>query len=902
MNDGLSEHDPYRGMKKAEDDIRPEFLGKKNDEETKKDSVSSNNLRDAEKQAGQGGLYRPNGDKSRMQTAERVAGGLYKGVDVKSLANSSKKSKHKIAKISAATFVGLFLVIIAVGAVMINSLQFSIGAIDLNLQDALGFADTVGILELQGKYVTSEFAANGKVPSGYAKDLARNGLEVGQMTVAGDFVRTNVYIANLDKDDQVASIDEAYSRTGDGEGGELVIAYNGKIVSADEFVAAVDSDPKMYAAFSKAMDISARYYYSSEVDAVYQDMGASRGSFAEWESTGDEEEDQESFNEILTEVLDGEGGNVDVGGVNKDSGGGYSESLTDGKDAGEVVGSVSSQTTGGNATAKAAGVLNAAISSEEPYRAVKAFLAVEEPIQQARIDGTGPVHEVMNTLADDSVTVEYMDVETGEYKEENKSILETENFVAAVSGGGYSVKQANNFSRDRIARATGQEYEAVYEDLTIGAEGSSSSTAAVRIHSGDSADAETLDKATDSVSIAVVQPNSELFPTVVGGNRIVEGGSFLSNSINMRVLGSMPSDASTIAAFQQQVDTVLAWKKQADRASLSPFDTSSPNTFLGSIAHGIAKTTIKNGGYTTNASAVLPVIATMSDMAKTSVSKITGGRASAEGEDEKFTSMSGDCYTVGLADDVEGDLYCTSHNTSSLKYVKNTFDDWQNILGDDIDESGNIVDNKNQGSLSDFVDFGMSRESTVGIKNSEICEKWKSKYNPDSVIVDALSSIIDALKKMFGVYYACEGVDEGISMGGDMTISETNVNKDQIEAYSGYVLYDTVSSLLEESQSSVSVYRDNYNKLHPVDNSRVAKVARRSGLSKEDVVLAFQYASHLQRIANYNPSEKYDFGMRVTPNNEPIVLSHEDVVKDNLYCLWCGKNVYTDGRLRDTTV
>ena len=53
-------------------------------------------------------------------------------------------------------------------------------------------------------------------------------------------------------------------------------------------------------------------------------------------------------------------------------------------------------------------------------------------------------------------------------------------------------------------------------------------------------------------------------------------------------------------------------------------------------------------------------------------------------------------------------------------------------------------------------------------------------------------------------------------------------------------------------KSSVTAYLEEYYEKHPLDNSYEGVLARRSGLTKENVIVLLNYAENLVFLANYN--------------------------------------------------
>lgn len=381
----------------------------------------------------------------------------------------------------------------------------------------------------------------------------------------------------------------------------------------------------------------------------------------------------------------------------------------------------------------------------------------------------------------------------------------------------------------------------------------------------------------------------------MGGNRIIEGGSYLSNTINLRTLGAMPSDATTIVAYQKEVDMALARKAEAERATLSPFDISSPNTFLGSLVHEFATSLVRRMSEGVSGANMTAVVGAAIDLTGDSVNGLFGS-AIAEGSEEKFLTLAGDCATVKQAANTEGDLYCNSHNTISTKYMNYTASQWATELAGDLD-NGHVIEDS---GLEEYAIYGSDREVTVGVKSAAVCEAWKDN-NPDLI-----GDIADVLAGVAGIYGSCQhGIDEErnrtlseIATGSKYTLSASNADNATMEKYSGYVLYATVASLINESQSSVSRAKEEYYKKHPKDESAAGKIARMSGMTKAEAEVALNYASYLSLVANYNPSERFAFvGFSF---GEPSELSfvHDEQVKENLYCYWRGRTEYEDVRNR----
>lgn len=77
------------------------------------------------------------------------------------------------------------------------------------------------------------------------------------------------------------------------------------------------------------------------------------------------------------------------------------------------------------------------------------------------------------------------------------------------------------------------------------------------------------------------------------------GGSVIATFAAMGMARHLPTlPVSKLTSFKQVVDDEIAQERKYDTASLSPFDTSSPYTFLGSLTKSLRIGAIASGGYT----------------------------------------------------------------------------------------------------------------------------------------------------------------------------------------------------------------------------------------------------------------------------------------------------------------
>ena len=844
----------------------------------------------------------------------------------------------RVGKFGPMLIIMIIIFAIAIGGIVATSLM--IGTIKENLIKALGYEDTVAILEKVAEYEVRGILAEGEMPDGLAADFLAQGIEVGQVTLAGDFVRTNKYLAELDGV-EVAANGEYYG----GSKGELAVRFKDEIIKADDFVVAVESSPELYAAYSEGLDMAARYYYSDEVDEVYNDMGIDRNAFRSWEPTGDAKKDQEEFDKILAEMLDVDSDTNTSGkytyweeifndkgehigwhakpvqwcypSVDINSGDGTEScSGAEGWTEGVVTGTRKNNDNGTTAEQNAAQLLNTTIAAKEPEMAARAFMGMIEPIEQAQVGDNGPVNELMNTLTE-STTITYRDVNTGEVRVDDRSILETTNFVAAVTDGTYSREEANNFSLDRSLKAAeGIDGNYVSNDaiedsvVSVGNNDDSGSGMVMRnkeMGDNDGPDGRLGDAMKDGADMTLVQESSDTYSSALGANRVINGGAYISEKMNQQVLGALASDYEAVTEYQEEVDEVLSRKVEADRATKSPFDVSSPNTFMGSLVRTLATTLIKS--YSSKDKVPLGAsFGMVSGLFDASVSGLTNV-VLADGSENRYSTLVGDCHTPDAAGAV-GDLYCNQHNTLVLDYIEYTDKDWQNKLtSKNLDsKDGSIVlasedtELGEGGDLAKFILLGADRAVRVGSKSAETCKRYKEIKESEETWWEKLASM---LKEVFGrvvgagqLENECTGVEVGVATGVEYTLSSKNENVEQAKLYSAYMLHDRVKSLLTEEESAVTAFRKEYYEAHPLDNSYEGRLARISGLSVDEVKIALGYQEFLTRIAQYNPQERYNFVAIMELPKDALQFSKDTNTAIGIYGLWSRRFEHADTRSR----
>ena len=916
MDNELKEHDPYRGMDGP--DIRPELPGdgsrkeKENAQQKRYGETAKTELKDAESGAS-GGLYK-NGASVKAQ--EELAGGFRSFVGGKdSKGKGLLGGKFKATKMSAAIVIFLILLLLVPIMTFANPI-FQIGNFDYNLMDSIGFLRRIGILEKTASFVLGADLKKGEVSDQLAGKLAEHGLTVGQVTAKGDFVRTNSYVADIE---DLADLAVLGSFQNNPSNGQLAVLFDNRVIEADDFVAVMESDPKMYMAFLDATDIGAAYWYSDEMNRELDrlDVGYLRSVFSDWRASGDSAKDRESYEKVkkdaLNRDLDLTVNSIFEGSSTNSAGEGSNESnnepsatsknVSNDGNALVIIDDVAEQMEGDDiraANAKATQALNTIMSANESYVAAKNMMFTESIIQMARIDGQGPIHELMGDLYTKKRSM-YRDAFTKEMTEAVGSVLSSATMSATLTRGKFSNSEASSLSRDRgvitmnsgglmaaesDARLTALVKEEDIKDTVISKDGNESNVF-VGISFGEKANKDNLRVLDDGVDKTIVQVNSDLFLGIEGGNRIPEGAEFIMNTVDSHLIGAISSSEEKVGEYYREAQDMVARRAEAERATKSPFDVSSPYTFMGSLTRNVGSTMLKSrigdGGII---GTTVGVVANITNDSMKSFYATT----IADGDDGSYEMAIGDyCETPSVAG-AGSSVLCGPKYTLTTKYMDLSDDALETELKNSgsLDDDGTIVE---KGGLGKFIVAQTSRQSTVGIKDAEVCKRFKE------LDTDFWGSIADAVASLLGMYKVCDRIED-VATNAKYTLGNSNA-EENLELYSAYMMRDEVKSLLNGTESSVAKFKKEYYEKHPLDESREGILARRSGLTKDEVRVALAYADYLMFIARYNPAERYAFGVDLMPPeaHEPLV-EHASQIAADLYVMWHGHTEYDDLRIR----
>ena len=380
------------------------------------------------------------------------------------------------------------------------------------------------------------------------------------------------------------------------------------------------------------------------------------------------------------------------------------------------------------------------------------------------------------------------------------------------------------------------------------------------------------------------------------GNALVSGSNIFM-SANARNGGQAVASRDAYIAYRVEQEKVLAEKARYERETLSPFDASSPNTFLGSLTNQLIK-------FSTTTSAPANIISFAGGIVSSAFKSLLPTASAIDiSEDimtkEEFENLCPTLASIGAI----GDAYCNPYvitDTSTLGMdPEDVVDKIKSQLidkGDDDPETGKI---KKYSNLANYILYCDGRSSTFGVADTNIAqhfEKLTLNIDPNTgtavgdYAVDTLSNSFNAA--VGAIPIVGDAVDI-ISNGNQLynmgwisgescvidntaaTTIDASINselKDKIDDHGRSIDWEEakyyqrfvedqrlLESMDSDYKSVVSIFLDEYYEENPLDDSYEGILARASGLSKETIVAMLDYVNYQNYIANYDPETRYSF-------------------------------------------
>ena len=318
---------------------------------------------------------------------------------------------------------------------------------------------------------------------------------------------------------------------------------------------------------------------------------------------------------------------------------------------------------------------------------------------------------------------------------------------------------------------------------------------------------------------------------------------------NYQTGGGSAGSKEAVLAYNRAKEVVLAEQAELDRKTRSPFDLTSKNTFLGSIAYSLIPLATSAG--------VGSTLKNISSIFTSSVSNILPS-ASAIAETSLVESF-GSCpimNSVGAVCDPTGNPYyvedlSTIDLTPAEIEAKILEIDPNAFKGETSTGQKIINPNSNLGKTATILN---QRIATLGVADASAA----------NVLVQQPSTIIANLPLVGDVAQLISAIGQAENMpwisGSAGVNSADNPLWDEVKYYQRYIEDQRLLEVAGVTQkSSVTALLEDYYDKNPLDNSEQGIIARYSGLTKDQVVAVEDAIDVITYIANYDPTTREDF-------------------------------------------
>lgn len=633
--------------------------------------------------------------------------------------------------------------------------------------------------------------ANGKFPSDLVEPLRKAGYLVGYLDESGNFTEATV-------------------------NPNLVVKKDEQILSASDFVDALNTDAKLYKEVTESTYYSrVVYYYDESATQAFKDLGVSRNNFA----------NNEEFEVVMERALS-QNTEINVNTATKttttstdENGNTTTETTytTSGNDtnsryqnAESFINDVISKNPGQNtteATLASADTLKVADTISKEQRSSAFYVTFMESISKMKAGkgDTSRINEAMNYLYRTSKTT-VLDSTTGELVEVEGSPLESPSLHAILSNTKVDNDSIKNYSSDRILnlaenklnlavaskdRVSNTVSSIVSKTVTSVANRVKSTIGRLFGSGKERADSNILSSATSTIANTLAQKPFSSIKGIDAGELLVEGAVNVGRKLAVAGSGATAGDANAVVAYQRVTNEVLALDAAVDRMNRSPFDISSPNTFLGSLVRQFASI-LRPASLTATA-------ASFSKLANRSLISLFTGQTYADATENYLTNY-GSCDTYATIGAVG-----TGHCAEVATFDTSTLDPYNDPEFNKFVEQNTTLKNgirtiKADSILAQFILYNNQRQTPLGSVDGGILNSLKGKYTN----IPFISSIVSMVESL------SEAKESDLRIASGAAFVNTGSNSDwQTYKYAQrYVSLARATSALQQYSSDPTAYQN----------------------------------------------------------------------------------------------
>lgn len=381
------------------------------------------------------------------------------------------------------------------------------------------------------------------------------------------------------------------------------------------------------------------------------------------------------------------------------------------------------------------------------------------------------------------------------------------------------------------------------------------------------------------------------------------GGTIQILNAMARSIGLSAGNEESVHSFLGYKQEVLANRAQYDRDTLSPFDTSSPNTFLGSLKNSLISFSVLN-----SANTLTSLLSTMGTMAMGSIAKILPSASAITFLDN--TTESGECPLANSVGAMANANHCMESIITDMSSADITYEDAYAYLeerrqfAEESTPDSPVI--KDDTELARYINFWTTRDTHLGLADGAITAALTPTDTGIPTIDGAIGAVpvVGSLSDM--INETVLQINEAYIFGDAYVVGNEKWNNSTRDAIDNryiqaFLEFDSVYyeiGMIEES--SLGKYLDNYYEKNPIDKSYEGTLARLSGLTKEETIDTLALIDYIEYVDNYSPSSRLAFGLR---DEKKVVMEEEDSLDNNaMLAVIIDNTYYIDQRERIVTI
>lgn len=346
------------------------------------------------------------------------------------------------------------------------------------------------------------------------------------------------------------------------------------------------------------------------------------------------------------------------------------------------------------------------------------------------------------------------------------------------------------------------------------------------------------------------------------GNALVSGANIYMGS-NHQFGGGSVANKSSFAKYISERDAVVADRARYERNTLSPFDTSSQYTFMGALLTSLVPLSTQMGS-------ISSTLTTFGNTVSQSFSKIMPGASAISAgitAQEAADNTAENCLyldSIGAVGDAFCNPYFISDSSTIDDHPADTVNKVAELGGFENDEEEEVPTIKEDSNLAKYIIYCGQRQSPFGVPDQNIASAITSGTSTGNMVGDSIVGAVPVVGDFIGILENTNTIANYGYISGEACVVGNNGDGtsvpdwDETKQYQRFVEDQRLAENMGLTEkSAVTAFLDKYYEEHPLDNSYEGILARRSGLTKENVVALLDYAEDLVFLANYNPANYY---------------------------------------------